>query len=323
MQPMIKVRVAAKAEAAEGIAVYELAPVGEQPLPPFEAGAHIDVHVPGGLVRQYSLYDLAGTASAYRIGVLRDPQSRGGSVALIDRVVAGDVIEISEPRNHFALDRSAGHSLLLAGGIGITPILCMAQALAREDRSFELHYCGRSLPRMPFVERLRSGDLAALAPRSHVHADDGDPAQQFDARATIGAPSPERHLYVCGPTGFMDHVLGVARELGWPDERLHREYFAAAPIDHSADGPFELELQRSGRVIRVTAEQSAAEALLDAGIDVMLSCEQGVCGTCITKVLAGQPDHRDLYLTDAEHAGNDCFTPCCSRSRTPRLVLDL
>jgi len=156
-----------------------------------------------------------------------------------------------------------------------------------------------------------------------VHVDDGPAAQQLDARAAIGAPANDKHLYVCGPTGFMDHVLETARSLGWTEERLHREYFSAAPIDHSADGPFELEIKGTGEVIRVAADQSAAAALLDAGFPLSLSCEQGVCGTCMTKVVAGKPDHRDLYLTDAEHDRNDCFTPCCSRSRTPRLVVDL
>lgn len=320
MDSRLRVKVAARATAADEIATFELAALDDAPLPGFAAGAHIDVHVPGGLVRQYSLYDPPGTQNRYRIGVLRDPRSRGGSVALLDSVREGDVIEISAPRNHFTLDAQAGHSLLFAGGIGITPILCMAKELAIEGRSFELHYCGRSLSRMAFLDELRRSGFAGCV---HVHVDDGDPGQLLDARRAIGAPVPERHLYVCGPTGFMDHVLATARGLGWPEERLHREYFAAAPIDHSADGPFEIGLKRSGRVIRVAAEQSAAQALLDAGVDVTLSCEQGVCGTCITKVVDGVPDHRDLYLTDAEHAKNDCFTPCCSRSRTPRLVLDL
>ena len=173
---------------------------------------------------------------------------------------------------------------------------------------------------MAFVERLRASSYAG---KVHIHVDDGPKEQMLDAAAVIGAPNPETHLYVCGPTGFMDHVLQTARDLGWKEPQLHREYFAAAPIDHSADGPFEIELKSSGKVIQVDADKSAAEALRDAGISVAVSCEQGVCGTCVTRVLAGVPDHRDLYLTDAEHEQNDCFTPCCSRARTPRLVLDL
>jgi len=317
---LLQVKVAARRELAEGIAGYELAAVDDAELPPFEAGAHIDVHLPGGLIRQYSLHALPGEHRTYRIGVLRDPQSRGGSVRMLDTVREGDRLAISPPRNHFVLHPGAEQSLLFAGGIGITPILCMAQQLTRQGREFALHYCGRSLERMAFVDQLRA---ASYAERVQVHVDDGSPGQQLDARAAIGAPAPGKHLYVCGPTGFMDHILGTARSLGWPEERLHREYFAGAPLDHSADGPFELEVRSTSRVIRVAADQSAAQAMLDAGLDVPLSCEQGVCGSCITRVAAGVPDHRDLYFTDEEHARNDCFTPCCSRSCTPRLVLDL
>lgn len=320
MTDRLQVKVTTKQVVAQDIAAFELAPLHGGPLPAFAAGSHIDVHLPGGLVRQYSLVDLPDPANRYRIGVLRDPASRGGSAALIDQVKVGDTLEISAPRNHFALAPAATQSLLFAGGIGITPILCMARELVRQGKAFDLHYCGRALTRMAFLDELRDG---SFDDHVQVHADDGSPGQQLDARAAIGAPGPGRHLYVCGPTGFMDHVLGTARALGWPEAQLHREYFAAAPIDHSADGPFEVVLQRSGRVIAVGAAQSAAQALLDAGVDVMLSCEQGVCGTCITKVVGGTPDHRDMYFTDAEHARNDCFTPCCSRSRTPQLVLDL
>jgi vanillate O-demethylase ferredoxin subunit len=320
MNELLQVRVAAKREVAEGIVAFELMPLNGRSLPGFEAGAHIDVHVPSGPVRQYSLYELPGETHRFRIGVLREPQSRGGSVKLIDAVKEGDVLAVSAPRNHFPLDRTAEQSVLLAGGIGITPILCMAQQLAHEGRDFEMHYCGRTMDRMAFLEDLRRTNYAD---RVQVHVDDGPREQQLDARAVIGAPTAGKHLYVCGPTGFMDHVLQTARSLGWDETHLHREYFAAAPIDHSADGPFELELKRTGRVIRIAADQSAAQALLDAGVSLSLSCEQGVCGTCLTPVVDGVPDHRDLYLTDAEHERNDCFTPCCSRARTPRLVVDL
>ncbi|MGU7770045.1 PDR/VanB family oxidoreductase [Burkholderia sp. MR1-5-21] len=319
---ILQVNVAARTQLADDIFGYELTPLSDTPLPDFDAGAHIDVHLPGGLVRQYSLYDLPGERSRYRIGVLRDPQSRGGSVAFHDNVQVGDTLTISIPRNHFALHGGPDRSILFAGGIGITPIICMAEQLARENRPFEAHYCGRSLSRMALVERLQQ-TASGRESHVHVHVDDGPAAQQLDARAAIGAPSADRHLYVCGPTGFMDHILQTARELGWDDAHLHREYFAAAPIDSSEDGAFEIEIQSSGAVIEVAADQSVAHALLDAGFDLPLSCEQGVCGTCMTRVLAGVPDHRDLYLTDDERARNDCFMPCCSRAMTSRLVLDL
>jgi len=320
MESLLRVKVTGRWELAEGTAGFELAAADDGLLPPFEAGSHIDVHLPGGLVRQYSLHDLPSDPPRYRIGVLREVQSRGGSVALVDSVNLGDLLEVSVPRNHFVLDKGARRTILLAGGIGITPILCMAQQLSRDGNDFDLHYCGRTMQRMAFLDRLKSVPFAG---KVHVHVDDGPKEQVLDAATVIGAPDPGTHLYVCGPTGFMDHVLKTARDLGWGEPQLHREYFAAAPIDHSADGSFEIELKSSGRVIQVDADKSAAEALRDAGITIAVSCEQGVCGTCITRVLAGQPDHHDLYLTDAEHERNDCFTPCCSRARTPRLVLDL
>ncbi|WP_219214198.1 PDR/VanB family oxidoreductase [Variovorax boronicumulans] len=320
MGTLLKVRVARREMLAEGIAGYELAAVDGAALPDFMAGAHIDVHLPGGLVRQYSLCELPGTQGRYRIGVLRDPQSRGGSARLIDAVREGDELAIGAPRNHFALQGGTQRSLLFAGGIGVTPILCMAQQLAREGRPFEMHYCGRSLSRMAFVDTLRG---SGYSDQVRIHVDEGPPAQRFDARTAIGAAAEDSHLYVCGPTGFMDHVLETARSLGWPEERLHREYFAAAPVDHAGDDAFELELLGTGQVVPVRAEQSAAQALLDAGFPLSLSCEQGVCGTCITRVAQGVPDHRDLYLTEEEHLRNDAFMPCCSRARTPRLVIDL
>lgn len=322
-QTLLQVKVSAKTWLADDIVGFELVSLPGDTLPPFEAGAHIDVHLPGELIRQYSLYDLPGEQGAYRIGVLRDPQSRGGSAKLVDDVKVGDVLTISAPRNHFPVNNGAQEqSILFAGGIGITPILCMSKQLANQRRAFTLHYCGRTLSRMAFIEHLRSEQFAE-ASQVHLHADDGAAAQQFDARSAIGAPSAERHLYVCGPTGYMDHILHTARELGWDEAHLHREYFSAAPIDTTGDHAFEIELQRTGEIIVVAADQSVAHALLDAGVSLSLSCEQGVCGTCMTKVLGGVPDHRDLYLTDEERERNDCFMPCCSRARNSRLVLDL
>ncbi len=320
METLLQVRVAAKTTLADGIAGFELRPEVGTTLPAVEAGSHIDVHLPGGLIRQYSLYDLTPGQSCYRIGGLREPESRGGSTTLVDTIHAGDTLSISLPRNHFPLHSGNADTVLFAGGIGITPILCMAQQLANDGRPFEMHYCGRTLSRMAFSDRLRE---ESFGDRVHLHVDDGGQEQQLDTRAAIGLPSPDRHLYVCGPAGFMNHILETASALGWDENHLHREYFAAEPIDHTGDRPFEIEIKSSGKVIRVAAEQSAAHALLEAGFDVPLSCEQGVCGTCTTRVLSGTPDHRDLYLTSDEHERNDCFMPCCSRAKTPRLLVDL
>ncbi|WP_119153252.1 PDR/VanB family oxidoreductase [Caldimonas tepidiphila] len=317
---MFQVKVVRKTQEADGIASFELARPDGAPLPAFSAGSHIDVKVREGLVRQYSLCNPPDEHHRYVIGVQREPESRGGSKALYDEVSEGDLLWIGEPRNLFPLAPDAQRSLLLAGGIGITPILCMAERLASAGANFELHYCGRTASRLAFRDRLAHG---RFADRVRLHVDDGPAGQRLDCKALLGAHEPGTHLYVCGPTGFMDFVLDTARQLGWPEERLHREYFSAPETASADDGSFDVELKRSGRVIHIAADQTVAQALMAAGVDVPISCEQGICGTCLTPVLEGTPDHRDLYMTDEEHAKNDCFTPCCSRSKTPRLVVDL
>lgn len=317
---MLEVEVISKKMEAEAIASFELAALGDQSLPSFEAGAHIDVQIAVGLVRQYSLFNPPGQGQRYCIGVLRDRASRGGSVALFDTIQKGARLKISTPRNHFKLDPSATRSLLFAGGIGITPILGMAQQLDYSGANFHLHYCGRSLGHMAFTDTLLDSRFSA---QISLHADNGPEAQRFNASESIGPPDAATHLYVCGPSGYMDHVLETARKLGWPELRLHREYFSGAVVDHAADDPFDVEIKSTGQLVHVGADASVAQALTAAGISLALSCEQGVCGTCITRILEGTPDHRDMYLTDAERIKNDCFMPCCSRSRSTRLVLDL
>lgn len=313
----LQVKVLHKRQEAQDIASYELVREDGGALPPFSAGSHVDVHLPGGLVRQYSLCNDPHEAGHYRLGVLRDAASRGGSVALHDRVKEGDVLTISEPRNHFPL-HSAPHTVLLAGGIGITPLLCMAQRLAAIGASFELHACNRSLARSAFV-----GELKAFGERFHLHLDDGDAAQKLDLSAVLKAAPAGSRVYVCGPGGFIDFVTGTAKAQGWPSDHIHLEYFGAAPQDSSGDQAFEVRLASTGKTYVIPADQSITTALAAQGVDILVSCEQGVCGTCLTRVLEGQCDHRDMYLTDDEKATGDQFTPCCSRAKSPLLVLDL
>ena len=315
----LAVTVVRKTVEAEGIVSFELAAVDGHPLPAFSAGSHIDVQVPGGLTRQYSLCNDSLEQHRYRIAVLRDAASRGGSVAMHDAVREGDVLHISEPRNHFPLQH-AQRSLLFAGGIGVTPLLCMAQRLGAIAADFELHYCTRSPERTAFRQEIAGSPFAG---RVHFHFDDGPPEQKLQLDPLLATHAPGTHLYVCGPAGFIDHVVGGAKARGWAAEQIHLEYFAAAPQDHSADGAFEVKLASTGRSYPVAAGQSVVQALREHGVEIMTSCEQGVCGTCITRVLDGVPDHRDLYFTDEEKAKNDQFTPCCSRACSRTLVLDL
>ncbi len=316
----LSVRVARKSAEAEGICSFELVATDGRPLPAFSAGSHVDVQVPGGPVRQYSLCNDPAESHRYLIAVLKDAASRGGSAAMHERVQEGDTLSISAPKNHFALAHDAKRHLLLAGGIGITPLLCMAERLATAGADFDLHYCTRSEARTAFRQRIAA---SAFAPHVRFHFDDGPPAQRLDLLALLARPVAGQHVYVCGPQGFMDAVLGTARRNGWPEGQLHYEFFGAAPAPAGGDQPFEVMLASSGRVVPVAAGQSVVQALAGAGVTVLTSCEQGVCGTCLTRVIDGQCDHRDQYLTPEEQAANDQFLPCCSRAKSARLVLDL
>lgn len=315
----LKVRVARKVCEADDICSFELLPAEGEVLPAFEAGAHIDVHLRAGLVRQYSLCNPPRERHRYLIGVLRDPASRGGSLAMHDEIEAGNLLAISAPKNHFPLV-AAGRSLLFAGGIGVTPILAMAETLAAAGADFEMHYSARTPARTAFRERIVRSPFAG---RVHFHYDSGDAAQKLDAARVLGAPNPDTHIYVCGPGGYIDHVLASAIALGWPSAQVHREYFSAVPVDAGGDTPFDVRLASSGQVFTIPVGRTVVEMLAENGIDIPVSCEQGVCGTCLTRVLDGVPDHRDAYLTDEERAANDQFTPCCSRSNSAMLSLDL
>jgi vanillate monooxygenase ferredoxin subunit len=319
--PTLKVRVARRVREAEDICSFELVAAGGQPLPAFSAGSHIDVHAPNGMVRQYSLCNDPSESHRYLIAVLREATSRGGSMAMHERVHEGDELLISPPRNHFALAGEAKRHLLFAGGIGVTPILCMAERLATSGADFVMHYATRSVARTAFLDRIRA---APFAPKVRLHHDEGPPAQRLDIPAVLAKPDADTHLYVCGPRGFMNAVLNSARAQGWGEARLHWEFFAGdGGTPQPGDGSFEVQIASSGRIVVVRPDQPVTHALAAAGVEVMVSCEQGVCGTCLTRVLQGEIDHRDAYLTPDEQAKNDQFTPCCSRAKSPRLVLDL
>ena len=316
----LQVRVARKTIEAVDICSFELVNVHDRPLPAFSAGSHIDVSLPNGLTRQYSLCNDPKESHRYLIGVLKDPSTRGGSAAMHERVNVGDMLTISNPKNHFPLAHGARHSLLLAGGIGVTPILCMAERLSMAGEAFVMHYCARTRERAAFCNRIAT---SAFASHVQFHFDDGPPQQALDIGALLARPQPDQHLYVCGPKGFMNAVLEAARSAGWPEAQLHYEFFAAEPVKLATDGSFEVKLASSGRIVEVPSDKSVVEALASAGVVVETSCEQGVCGTCITRVLDGEPDHRDVFLTPLEQAANDQFTPCCSRAKSACLVLDL
>lgn len=316
---LIEVVVTRRVLAAPGIMNFELRRPDNGVLPAFTAGSHIDLHLPNGLVRQYSLCNSSSRSEHYEIAVLLEPDGRGGSKSAHEDLVPGTIVRIAAPRNLFALVPGR-HSILLAGGIGVTPILSMADALASADASFEFHYCARSDDRAAFRDRIAASPFAS---RVQFHFDDGDSSQKLDIRAALSDARDDIHLYVCGPTGFMDYVLSNAKECGWSEANTHFEFFTAQGTSQSGDTGFDLKLARSGRVIRVEADQTVIKALTLCGIDIPVSCEQGICGTCLTDVLEGEVEHRDQFLTEEEQTSNKLFTPCCSRSKSPMLVIDL
>lgn len=299
---------------AQDIISIELVSLDGSALPPFSAGAHLDLYLDDGLIRQYSLCNAPVERHRYLLGVMRDNQSRGGSKAVHDRLHEGQRLRIGVPRNNFALQDNASQSLLIAGGIGITPMLAMAHHLSLQGSAFTLHCCVRERARLPFQSILAG---STLAPYVKVHCDD---AVRLLPERDLGLPAAGKHLYVCGPSAFMEFVIGSARVLGWEDANIHWESFTPVTQNGAA---LTVIAARSGSEVVVEENQSIARALIAAGIDVPLSCEQGMCGTCLTTVLAGTPEHRDAYLTDAERARNDCMTLCCSRALSATLTLDI
>ncbi|MGJ7552280.1 PDR/VanB family oxidoreductase [Pseudomonas alloputida] len=300
------------------VVVLDLGRADGAALPAFEAGAHVDIHVAPGLVRQYSLCSDPADASVYRLGVLKDPASRGGSVSVHDTLLEGHAVQISTPRNLFPLAADAHRSILLGGGIGITPMIAMAHALHQQGAEFELHYCGRSRSRSAFLDALASAPFAA---RVFTHFDDEDAGQRLNLADVLGSGTPGTHMYTCGPSGFMDWVIAGARQQGYSEDHIHKEYFQVE-VDASGAG-FEVVAARSNKTVQVAEGQSILDALAQVGIKIDISCEQGVCGTCMCEVLEGEPDHRDVYLTDEEKAANDQILVCCSRAKSNKLVLDI
>jgi vanillate O-demethylase ferredoxin subunit len=314
----IEVRIAQRVIEADGIISLELVALDGSALPPFEAGSHVDLHVAPGLIRQYSLSNDPSETHRYRLGILLDALSRGGSASIHKNVASGQTIRISIPRNHFPLVETARHSVLIGGGIGITPLIAMAYRLERLGASFELHYCVRTRPRAAFLSELSEPRFAG---KVSLHVDDEAAEQRLNPDQILAHPSADTHLYVCGPDGLMSFITDAATQRGWQSTQIHLERFSAT-IEVGGDS-LVVTAARSGKRFVIPAEKTIAEILMAGGIDVPLSCEQGVCGTCITTVLSGIPDHRDLYLTDQERAANNQMTICCSRAKTTELVLDI
>jgi ferredoxin-NADP reductase len=300
------VLVRAVSPVAEGVVALELA--GDD-LPDWTPGAHIDLVLGDGLVRQYSLCGRT-SEGCWRIAVLETPDSRGGSRA-VHRLAAGSTVRVRGPRNHFPVV-AARRYLFLAGGIGITPLLPMINEVTAAGADWELYYGGRTLKSMAFTEEL-PGDRVHLVPE--------DTHGRLDLDAILGTPRPDTLVYACGPEGMLAAV--EQRCAGWPSGSLHLERFTARAVDKSDETSFEVVLQHSGKTVTVPAGQSIFETVRQAGVSVLGSCLEGICGTCETEVLDGEIDHRDSVLDEDERESGEVMMICVSRCKGSRLTLAL
>jgi ferredoxin-NADP reductase len=310
----LKVRVSDVADVAEGVHLLRLIDLDGRELPAWQPGAHIDVQLPSGVVRQYSLCGSPADRSAYEIAVLREPEGRGGSEEIHTAVLAGTELVISGPRNRFPLHDAARY-IFVGGGIGITPLLPMIEEVDRRGREWQLFYGGRSRGTMAFQERLALWpDSVAIQPQDEFGLLD---------LSSILRPQADTLVYCCGPEPLLEAVSERC-QAWWPEGTLHLERFAAGqptPTDGEAT-PFSVQLGLEGPVLEVPADRSVLDVLLDAGADVLFSCQEGTCGTCEVSVLAGRPDHKDPLLSPEERAAGRMLI-CVSRSLDPRLVLDI
>ncbi|HVT30545.1 MAG TPA: PDR/VanB family oxidoreductase [Lacipirellulaceae bacterium] len=299
----------------EDVKLYTLLRPSGAPFPTISAGAHIDVLIPNGLIRQYSLLKAEENPFTYKIGVKRDENSRGGSQYLHDKVQRGTQLKISAPRNNFPLTEDAEYTIFIAGGIGITPIWSMLNRLTELGRPWQLYYACRAFSQALFVKDLSDNK------RVHCHFDDRENGRVLALSNIIQNAPKQSQIYCCGPSPMMA-AFKVATAEAWPANQLHTEYFT--PAEEKATGrSFTVTLARSGRKIVVAPGKTILETIREAGLNVAYSCQEGICGTCETSVLAGTPDHRDSVLSDAERAENTKMMICCSGSLSDELILDL
>jgi vanillate O-demethylase ferredoxin subunit len=304
------------AAGGEGLSSQDLP---HQDLPPFAVGAHIDLTLGNGEQRSYSLLNDPRERHRYVLAVLRETNGRGGSAYVHEQLREGDRLVCSSPANNFPLNEAGERHILIAGGIGITPMMAMARHLVVTSAEFTLHYCARSRDEAAFVDEL----TALLGARLIVHYDGGDISRGLDVAALLAQRPSAAHVYVCGPAGLIRAVREAAR--GWPKGTVHYELFHGSEADialRSTDQPFEIVLHRTGRTLAVPADKSILEVLKGAGVKVKTLCREGVCGTCRVGLLGGKADHRDEVLTDAEH--ERAIQVCVSRAAPGEtLVLDI
>jgi ferredoxin-NADP reductase len=300
--------------AAQDTNLYEFRRPDGAALPGVAPGAHIDLHLPNGMTRQYSLVTADGDPSAFVVGIKRDRASRGGSIFVHDKLRVGEIIPVGGPRNNFPLNEDAAHSVLIAGGIGITPIWCMAQRLEKLGRSYSMHYACRERAEGAFLDELQRLSQVRL----HFDAECG--GKFMDVGAIVAGARKDAHFYCCGPLPMLAAFEDATKDL--PAGQVHVEYFTARE-EAATGGGYVVELRKSGLELAIPEGRTILEVVRDAGVDVTFSCEEGVCGACETAVISGEPDHRDNILTEGERKAGKTMMICCSGSKSPRLVLDL
>jgi len=315
-EPTFEARLIGIRYAARDVNTYEFARPDGAPLLDVEPGAHIDIALPNGITRQYSLICPGPMPDRYIVAVKRDPESRGGSRFMHSELRVGQLVTITGPRNNFRLDERAGHTVLIAGGIGITPIWCMIERLKQlphQNGSWSLHYSCRTRDDAAFLTELESHPQVRL----NFDAESG---RVLDVMQIVSQAPPDAHIYCCGPAPML--AAFEAATANWPAKQKHVEYFTAKQAP-ALEGGFVVELKRSGKEFIIPPGKTILEVLRDGGLDVSYSCEQGICGACETRVISGVPEHRDSVLTPAEQAANNTVMICCAGSKTERLVLDL
>ncbi len=313
--PAMPLRVTRKDKIADGIHLFEFRRADDKPLPEFTAGAHIAINVPGGLLRKYSLCNDPAEHDRYLVAVKRETNGRGGSANLIDNVKAGDTLMVAAPVNDFGLPPRAQDFLFIAGGIGITPMMAMIREVRAQNKRFRLFYCSRSPETTAFRDELGAPDLKDSV---IIHYDGGDPAASLDLKPVLAERKNREHLYCCGPRPLMEAVRAMTDH--WSPTAVHFEAFSEAETHRATDTPFKVKLGRSGAVLEVPTDKTILEVLRAHGLDVPSSCETGTCGTCRTKLLAGEADHRDLVL--AEHERKDNIMICVSRAKAEEITID-
>ena len=311
----IDMRLTAIIYGGDGTNLFEFRTLDGQDVPPFSAGAHVDVNLPNGSIRQYSIASSQADRTRYLLGVKLEENGRGGSRFLHEQVRVGSVLKIGLPRNNFPLNENAASSVFIAGGIGITPILCMIDRLTTLGLDFKLHYAVRARPEALLAQ------IDEADERISLHVDDEQDGRLLDIAAIVASAAPDAELYCCGPAPMLA-AFEAACASRLP-QRVHLERFSAPDNVAATGGAYTVELAKSKRSISVQPGQTLLQALQEAGLKIKVSCEQGICGTCETRVIAGLPDHRDMILSEEEKASNETMMVCCSGSLSPTLVLDL